>query len=143
MSVRAPPPVWHKNQRFYVDSRLYSANYCFTRKNGKKSLFELPYKGPYKIISRNDKFFTLDLRDRVDNVSIDRLKSAYILPGYETDTAVHSDTFDSQHCAAAEFTLPLVLTLKMDLTSTLTKLNDLFSETDIAVKSGVQKFCRF
>ena len=101
-SVRAPPPVWHRNQRFYVDPCLYSAKYCFIRNDGKKSLFELPYKGPYKIISRNDNFFTHDLRDRDDNVSIDRLKSAHILPSYETDTAMQNDTFDSQYCAVAE-----------------------------------------
>ena len=97
-SVRAPPPVWHRNQRFYIDPRLYSAKYCFIYKDGKKS----PFEQPYKIISRNDKFFTLDLGDRVDNVSIDRLKSAHILPGDENDTAMQSDIFDSQHCAVAE-----------------------------------------
>ena len=43
--VRAPPPVWHRNQRSYVELRLHSANYCFIHNDGKKSLFELPYKG--------------------------------------------------------------------------------------------------
>ena len=101
-SVSASPPVWHRNQRFYVDPRLYFAKYCFIRNDGKKSLFELSYKGSYKIISRNDKFFTLDLGDRVDNVSIDRYKSAHVLPGDETDTAMQSDTFDRSYSAAAE-----------------------------------------
>ena len=63
---------------------------------------ELPYKGPYKIISRKDKFFTLDLRDRIDNNSIDHLKSAHILPGDENNTAMQSDTFESQYCAVAK-----------------------------------------
>ena len=58
-SVRAPPPVWQRNQRFYADPCLYSSKYCVIRSDGKKSLFKLPYKGPYKIISRNDKIFTL------------------------------------------------------------------------------------
>ena len=71
--VRTPPPVWHRNQRSYVDPRLHSANYCFIRNDGKKSLFELSCKGTYKIIPQNDKFFTFDLGDRVDKVSIDRL----------------------------------------------------------------------
>ena len=102
LSVCAPSPVWHRNQHFYVDPRIYSAKYCFIRSDGKNSFFELPYKGPYKIIFRNDKFFTLDVGERVDNVSTDRFKSAHILPGYETDTAMQSDTFDSQYCAVAE-----------------------------------------
>ena len=60
----------------YVDRLLQSADYCFVRNDGKKGSFELPYKGPYKVLSRNEKFFTLDLRDKVDNISIDRLKAA-------------------------------------------------------------------
>ena len=67
----------------------------------KRAFLNYPTKPP-KMISRNDKIFTFDLGDRVDNVSIDGLKSAHKLPGYETDTAVQSDTFDSQHCAVAE-----------------------------------------
>ena len=34
------------------------------------------YQGPFKVISKNPKFFELDLRRGVDKVSIDRLKSA-------------------------------------------------------------------
>ena len=72
-------PAWHSQPRVYVDPLLQSAEYCFVRNDGKKGSFELPYKGPYKVLSRNEKFFTLDIRDKVDNISIDRLKAACML----------------------------------------------------------------
>ena len=78
-SIRAPLPAWHSNPRVYVDPFLQSANCCFVRNDRKKGSFELPYKGPYKVLSQNEKFFTLDLRDEVDNISIDCLKAACML----------------------------------------------------------------
>lgn len=39
---------------------------------------DCPYSGPYRVVARSDKFFTLDLNTRVDTVSIDRLKPAFL-----------------------------------------------------------------
>ena len=36
------------------------------------------YKGPFKVVSRGDGFFRLHLGDRVDSVSRDRLKPAFL-----------------------------------------------------------------
>ena len=36
-----------------------------------------PYDGPYKIIKRHDKHFTVDVKDKESVISIDRLKPAY------------------------------------------------------------------
>ena len=74
-SIRTPLPAWHGNPRVYVDPPLQSADYCFVRNDGKKGSFELPYK----VLSRIENFFTLDLGDRVDKISIDRLKAACML----------------------------------------------------------------
>jgi len=37
-----------------------------------------PYDGPYKVLNRNDKHFALQLQDRIDTVSLDRLEPAYM-----------------------------------------------------------------
>ena len=56
-SIRAPLLAWHSSPRVYVDPILRSADYSFVRNDGKKGSFESPYKGPYKALSRNEKFF--------------------------------------------------------------------------------------
>ncbi|CAH8858240.1 unnamed protein product [Trichobilharzia szidati] len=37
-----------------------------------------PYDGPFKVVSRKEKFFVIDRLGRQDTVSVDRLKAAYI-----------------------------------------------------------------
>nr|VZH97631.1 unnamed protein product [Spirometra erinaceieuropaei] len=39
-----------------------------------------PYDGPFRVLSRKDKYFTIDRGGRTDVVSIDRLKAAYTEP---------------------------------------------------------------
>ncbi|PZC81836.1 hypothetical protein B5X24_HaOG211849 [Helicoverpa armigera] len=38
-----------------------------------------PYRGPYEVIERNDKYFTIQLPGRSSTISIDRLKPAYTI----------------------------------------------------------------
>ena len=48
------------------------------RQDCHRAPLDCPYSGPYRVLSRTDKFFTLDLNSRVDTVSIDRLKPAFL-----------------------------------------------------------------
>ena len=38
----------------------------------------MPYDGPYLVVKRTDKFFTIDINGRTDTVSLDRLKPAHL-----------------------------------------------------------------
>ena len=44
-----------------------------------KDAFQPRYSGPYVVVQRNDKTFTSNTKDSLKNVSIDRLKVAYLL----------------------------------------------------------------
>ena len=55
---------------------MQHCTHVFIRYDGVKSPLQRPYDGPYRVITRNDKFFTLSVKGKLDTVSIDRLKPA-------------------------------------------------------------------
>ncbi|OTF76277.1 hypothetical protein BLA29_014138 [Euroglyphus maynei] len=66
-----------QNQSLYIPADLNESKYVWVRKQNAKSL-ERPYYGPFKVISRNRKFFTIETQHGKDTVNIDRLKPAVI-----------------------------------------------------------------
>lgn len=70
-------PRMPKEDKSYLDPRLQKATHAFVRIDRVRRALECPYEGPYRIIKRYSKFFTLDKRGKMDNVSIDRLKAAW------------------------------------------------------------------
>ena len=77
MSVLTPPKPITVSDSGYIDPNLLKCPYVFVKNNNKQGL-QSHYKGPYKVLKRNDKFYTLQLSNKTDTVSIDRLKSAYL-----------------------------------------------------------------
>ncbi|GFW39743.1 retrovirus-related Pol polyprotein from transposon opus [Trichonephila clavipes] len=44
-----------------------------------KKALEPPYEGPYTVQKKYDKYFTILIKDKAVNISVDRLKPAYLL----------------------------------------------------------------
>ena len=78
--VRPVPPVWHgeESRRSFVHTDLPTATHVFVRVGAHKSPLQALYKGPFKVLERHSKYFKLDLGNREDTVSIDRLKPAFM-----------------------------------------------------------------
>ena len=57
---------------------LQSATHVFVRHDAHRSPLQRPYDGPFRVLHRSAKFFKVDLGSRTDNISIDRLKAAFI-----------------------------------------------------------------
>ena len=75
--VSPPPPARHHTKaKVYVPKALWKATHVFVRRDAHRAPLDRPYTGPYRVISRSEKTFTLDLGNRQDSVSIDRLKPA-------------------------------------------------------------------
>ena len=80
-----PIPVKHHSiPNSYVPSTLSSTLYVYIRVDGYRHPLQRPYNGPFRIISTSDKYFTLDINGRLDNVSIDRLKPAFVGNNFPT-----------------------------------------------------------
>ena len=61
-----------------VPKDISSRTHVFLRKDAVKASLTPPYTGPYRVLSRTDKLFTLDISDKKETVSIDRVKSAFL-----------------------------------------------------------------
>ena len=54
-------------------------NLMFIRQNSIRKPLLQPYNGPYKVISRTKKHFTIEVNGRQEIVSVDCLKLAFII----------------------------------------------------------------
>ena len=74
-----PPPtlVNVPKSPVYIPKDLYRAKYVFVRDDSVKNPLKPLYKGPFKIVDRKDKFFTIEINQKHDTVSVDRLKPAF------------------------------------------------------------------
>ena len=75
----APSPLHHGVPRSFVPAALQSAGFVFVRRDAHRSPLQPPYDGPFRVLDRGTKGFTLDLGGRRELVSVDRLKPAFVL----------------------------------------------------------------
>ena len=71
-------PTRNKTNYSYVPKDIHTCEYVFIRNDLNKKTFVPRYLGPYKVVSRTEKYFTILKNGQNDTVSIDRLKPAYI-----------------------------------------------------------------
>lgn len=78
--LKPHPIIGHSMKKIFIFRELASSAYVFLRHDAAKSSLQLPYDGPYKVIQRGDKNFTIEITNRNLRVSIDRLKPAFVEP---------------------------------------------------------------
>lgn len=76
--LRPVPAASHNNDKVFVQKDLTSCTHVFVRDDSVRPSLRQPYDGPFKVISRSDKYFHLQLRGRTVRVSIDRIKAAFV-----------------------------------------------------------------
>ena len=79
-NLRPIPTTAHggDNITFHVPSALNQAKFVFVRIDARRTPLQTPYDGPFEVIERTPKYFTLQLGDMKDKISIGRLKPAYL-----------------------------------------------------------------
>ena len=76
--LKATPVRPHAQRNVHVHKDLSLCTHVFVRNDRVRRPLQAPYDGPYRVLERTDKFFTLDFGSRKDTVSLDRLKPAYL-----------------------------------------------------------------
>ena len=73
-------PSWHGNLGAdQVDPALRTCTHVYVLNSAVKPPLTRPYRGPFKVLRRGDKVFTIQLPNgSEDTVSIDRLKPAFV-----------------------------------------------------------------
>ncbi|KAG7307830.1 hypothetical protein JYU34_006426 [Plutella xylostella] len=73
------PTSWHTSSPFYIPKDLNSTTHVFLRQDMVRKPLQPPYTGPHKVIERQPKYFTIEVKGKPVNVSVDRLKPAHLM----------------------------------------------------------------
>ena len=68
----------HATAKVHIPSTIESAKYVYVRTDAVRAPLVRPYTGPFKVLEKSAKHFKILKNGRPDNVSVDRLKPAFI-----------------------------------------------------------------
>ncbi|XP_014782566.1 uncharacterized protein LOC106878002 [Octopus bimaculoides] len=80
-----------------VPSDIDSWSHVFVRDDSIKGPLVSPYKGPFHVLSRTPKVFTIDMNGRTETVSVDWLKRAHFEVSTSFDNTNATPTFEPTH----------------------------------------------
>ncbi|XP_064470197.1 uncharacterized protein LOC135384946 [Ornithodoros turicata] len=74
-----PVPTRSSSRRCpHVPQELHTASHIFLRTDAVRKALYPPYSGPHPVLHRSDKTFEISIDGRVDTVTVDTLKPAYV-----------------------------------------------------------------
>jgi cleavage and polyadenylation specificity factor subunit 1 len=85
LAIERPNRSRQQSMKIFISPDLEHCSHVFVRNEAKKSLTP-PYNGPFKVMSRTDKCFKLQLPNEEKYFTIDRLKPAYFITDDNTNT---------------------------------------------------------
>ena len=71
-------PTKKNYRKTNVSEDLLKTEYVFVREDSHRPPLTRPYRGPYRVVDRSNKALRLSIGNKLDWVSIDRLKCAYM-----------------------------------------------------------------
>lgn len=101
MSKIKPTQTNHhgNDKKFFIQLNLNNSSHVFIRNDKVHGSLECPYDGPFLVLKRYDKFFKIDINGKKTNVSIDRLKAAFV---DNNSNSINSDFKSNFHTFAIE-----------------------------------------
>ncbi|XP_057335442.1 uncharacterized protein LOC130674189 [Microplitis mediator] len=76
----------HGKHSVFCFRNLSTCSHELVRNDQVGPSFSAPYEGPYRVITRHDKYFIVDFRGRQIAISVDRLKPVYEANSVDTAT---------------------------------------------------------
>ncbi|CAK9804160.1 Retrovirus-related Pol polyprotein from transposon 412 [Anthophora plagiata] len=90
-TIAPTPGSNHSSSRTFVFKDLAIAEYVFLRNDTVRGILQPPYDGPYRVLDREARTFSLDIRGKPTTVTVDRLKPAYLLAGSSPPTTLSGE----------------------------------------------------
>lgn len=102
MSQLRPTQVREQPQlATHLPAALSTCTHVFVRRDAVKRPLQPPYDGPYRVLDRQAKYYTLEMRGKKDTVSVDRLK-----PAHQDPTPTHEPSTTFQPAESSTTTQP-------------------------------------
>lgn len=76
--IRPTQTAHHAKAKPFIQKELHRCKQVFVRNDAVGPPLQQPYDGPFSVIERHPKYYTLDIRSKAKKISIDRLKAAFI-----------------------------------------------------------------
>lgn len=77
-ALRPTETAHHATPKVFKSNALSTSSHVFVRNDAIRPSLSHPYDGTFKVLQRNDKFFKIEMNGREQNISIDRIKPAFI-----------------------------------------------------------------
>lgn len=84
--LRPTKTSFHAKDKPFIEKDLHTSPQVFIRNSMVCKPLQTPYEGPFPVLKRHSKYFTVNVKGKKMNISLDRLKAAFILnPGNSTN----------------------------------------------------------
>lgn len=77
-SIRPTQTAHHVKEKPFIQKALGECKQVFIRNDTVRTPLQQPYDGPYTVVNRYEKYYKVIVNGKTKNVSIDRLKAAFI-----------------------------------------------------------------
>ncbi|GBL90724.1 hypothetical protein AVEN_219379-1 [Araneus ventricosus] len=89
------PTKSHYIVKPFVAQGLKTCSHVFVRRGGVRKGLQPPYDGPYAIVKHGDKLYKVNIKGKLVNISIDRLKPAFFAADSDITILFGKDIGDS------------------------------------------------
>lgn len=104
--IRPTTTAWHCNNKVFIHGDLQTATHVFLRDDSIRPSLTHPYNGPFEVLDRTPKYFRVRLPNRESNVTIDRLKPAYMPANNEATNVIPATPVQISNESATPTTAP-------------------------------------
>ena len=76
--LQAAPTRQPQHRQTYISIDLTACTHVFVRHDAIRKPLQPPYDGPFLVVKRSPKFYTIDYNGKPSTISLDRLKPAHL-----------------------------------------------------------------